>query len=66
MAHGDDEVRPDEEVHLAELDLLGLVEVARRPQHDEERLPVALELGPLVGDRVLDGELVEVEFRCEP
>ena len=39
-----------------------LVDVARRPQHDEERVPVALELRPLVRhDGVLDGELVQAE-----
>ncbi len=54
---------PDEQVHLAELDLLDVVEVARCPEHDEQGLAVALELGPLVGDdRVLDGQLVQPEL----
>ena len=52
-----------EDVHLAELDGLGLVDVAGRAQDAEQRVAVALELGALVGvDRVLDGELVEVEL----
>ena len=51
---------------LAELDLLGLVEVARRAQDDEQGVAVALELRPLVGDDgVLDGELVQLELRGE-
>ena len=63
VADGDHEVGTDEHVDLAELDLLGLVEVARRAQHDEQRVAVALQLGPLVGDDgVLDGELVELEL----
>ena len=53
---GDDEVGPDEDVELAELDLLDVVEVAGGPQDHEQGVAVALELGPLVGDdRVLDG-----------
>jgi hypothetical protein len=35
-------------VDLAELDLLRLVEVARRAQDDEERVAVPLQLGALV------------------
>ena len=63
VAHGDDEVRADEDVRLAELDRLGLVDVARRPEHDEERVAVALELRPLVGvERVLHRELVQPEL----
>ena len=62
VSHGEDEVGADEDVHLAELDLLGVVEVARRAQDDEQRVAVALELRTLVGDdRVLDGELVQLE-----
>ena len=66
MADGEHEIGPDEDVDLAELDLLGLVEVARRAQHDEQGVVVAFELGPLVGDDgVLDGEGVEAELRGE-
>ena len=62
VAHGQHEVRPDEDVDLAELDLFGLVEVGRGAQDREERVPVSLELGALVGDdRVLDRDLVEAE-----
>ena len=63
VADGDDEVGADEDVDLAELDLLDVVEVARRAQDHEERVAVALELGPLVGDDgVLDGQLVQAEL----
>ena len=63
MPDRDDEVRADEEVDLAELDLLDGVDVARGPQHDEQGVAVALELRALVGDdRVLDGQLVQLEL----
>ena len=63
---GDDEVRPDEHVHLAELDPLALVDVARRSEHDEQDVAVALQLGPLVGrDGVLDRERVQLELACD-
>ena len=63
MADGDHEVPADEDVDLAELDLLDVVEVAGRPQDDEQRVAVAFELRPLVGDdRVLDRQLVQVEL----
>ena len=62
MPHREHEVGAHEDVDLAELDLLGVIEVARRSKDDEKRVPVALELRPLVSDdRVLDGELVELE-----
>ena len=64
VAHGEDEGRADEDVDLAELDLLGLVEVPRRAKDDEQRVVVALELRSLVReDCVLDGERVELELR---
>jgi hypothetical protein len=63
VPHSDDEVRADEHVQLAELDLLDLVEVAGGVQHQEQGVVVALELGALVGnDGVLDDELVELEL----
>ena len=66
VADRQDEVGADEDVHLAELDRLGLVEVARRAQHDEQRVVVSLELRALVGDdRVFDGERVQLELRSE-
>ena len=56
-------LRADEDVHLAELDRLRLVEVPGRAQDAEQRVAVALELRALMGvDRVLDGELVQVEL----
>ena len=62
MAHGDDEVRADEEEDLAERHGLLAVDVARRLDHDEQRVVVDLELRALVRlERVLDGELVELE-----
>ena len=48
VADGDHEVRADEDVHLAELDGLVGVHVARRTQDDEPRLGVAVELRPLM------------------
>ena len=61
VPHGDREVRAEEQVQLAELDLLGRVEVPRGLEDDEQRVAVPLELRPLVGlDRVLDGELGQV------
>jgi hypothetical protein len=63
VADGEHEVGPDEQVDLAELDLLDLVQVAGRPQDHEQGVAVALELGPLVGDDgVLDGQLVQAEL----
>jgi len=57
------EVRAHEQVHLAELDLLGRVPVASRLQYYEQRVAVALELRPLVRlVGVLDGQLVQVEL----
>ena len=48
---------------LAELDALGLVEVAGAAQYDEPVLVVLLDLRALAGlVRVLDGELVEVQL----
>jgi hypothetical protein len=62
VPHGDGEVRAEEQVQLAELDLLGRVLVPRRLEDDEQRAPVPLELRPLVGlDGVLDRELGQVE-----
>jgi hypothetical protein len=63
VTHGDHEPRVDEQHHLADLDHLLRVHVGRRLDDDEQRLVVELDLGPLMGlDRVLDGELVEVEL----
>lgn len=63
MPHADHEVRADEHVQLAELDLLDLVAVPRRVQHHEQGVAVALQLRALVShDRVLDGQLVQVEL----
>ncbi len=50
-------------MHLAELDLLGLVEVASRAQHHEQHIAVPLQLGALVSrQRVLDDEGMDAEF----
>ena len=63
VAHGDDELRADEDRDLPKQDRLGLVHVASRPQDDEERVAIALELRALMRlDRVLDRELVQVEL----
>jgi hypothetical protein len=63
VAHGDHEVLAGEDVDLAELHRLGLVDVAGRAQDAEHGVAVAFELGALVGvDGVLDGQLVQVEL----
>ena len=66
VAHRHDEVRADERHHLAGLDQLdgggGLVvlDVGHRLEHHEQRVLVALQLGPLLrGDGVLHGQLVQ-------
>src|SRR5215208_8394130 len=57
------EVLPHEDVDLPELDLLGGIKVAGGPQDDEQGLPVALQLWPLVRlQGVLNGQLVEFEL----
>jgi hypothetical protein len=48
VADGDDELRAGEHAHLAELDGLALVDVARGSQDQEQRVAVSLELGALV------------------
>ena len=54
--------RADEHVDLAGLDRVLLVDVPERLEHEEQRVAVVLELGPLVGVAgVLDGQRVQVE-----
>lgn len=66
MPDRDHEVRAHEDVQLAEVDLLRGVQVAGRAQDHEQRLAVALQFGSLVClHRVLDGQRVEVELRCQ-
>ena len=63
VADRDHKVRSGEDMHLAELDGLGLVDVPGRAQHAEQRGAVPLELRALMGvHRVLDGERVQVEL----
>src|SRR5215207_11325212 len=63
VAHTHYEVFSHKEVDFAELDLLLLVQVTGRLEHDEERLPVALQLGSLVGiRRILDRQPVQAEL----
>ncbi len=63
---GQHEVRADEDVDLAELDLLDVIEVTRGAQDDEQRVAVALQLRTLVGDdRVLDRDLVQPELLAD-
>ena len=63
MANRHHEVLSHKHVDLAELDRLGLVDVAGRSQDDEQRPVVSLYLGPLVGlDGVLHGQRVQPEL----
>ena len=63
VADRDHELWAGEDVHLAELDGLRLIDVAGRVQNAEQRLAVVLELGALVRVYgVLDGELVQPEL----
>src|SRR5918995_2016539 len=63
VAHAHHEIFSHKEVNLAELDPLLLVQVAGRLEHDKERIPVALQLGPLVGvRRILDRQPVQAEL----
>ena len=64
LADGDHELIADEHADLAEVDLLGLLVVARGAEHDERLRAgvVLLDLGPQVQRlRVLDGEVVQPE-----
>ncbi len=66
MAYGDDEVGADEDVQLAERDLLGLVQVTGGAQDDEEGVAVAVGLGPLgADDGVFERQLVQLELLAE-
>src|SRR5919107_3877657 len=63
VAHGHYEVFSHKEVDFAELDPLLLVQVTGRLEHEEERLPVALQLGSLVGiGRILYRQPVQAEL----
>src|SRR5829696_5874486 len=65
VAHAHYEVFSHKEVDFAELDPLLLVQVTGRLEHDEERIYVALQLGPLVGvRRILDRQPVQAELPC--
>src|SRR4029450_10658092 len=60
---GEDEVRAGEDVQLAEVDFLDIVEVAGGTQHHEQGVAVAFQLGALMGDdRVLARQLVQLEL----
>src|SRR3712207_2486639 len=63
VAHAHHKVFSHKEVDLAELDPLLLVQVTGRLEHEEERIAVALQLGPLVGvRRILDRQPVQAEL----
>src|ERR687897_1534325 len=63
VAHAHHEIFSHKEVNLAELDPLLLVQVTGRLEHEEERIAVALQLGPLVGvRRILDRQPVQAEL----
>jgi hypothetical protein len=59
VPHGEHEAGPDEQVNLAEVHFLDIVEVASGAQHGEQGVVVALQLGPLMSDdRILNRELM--------
>ena len=63
VAHRDHEVGGDEDRDLAELDHLFGVDVARGLDHHVDRVPVLLDLRPLVRPhRILDRQLVQPEL----
>ncbi len=63
MANRDEVSRTDEEVRFAEINSWPLAIQRRRAQDDEERVAVALELGPLMGAvGVFDREVVQAEL----
>ena len=63
MPDGDHEVLAGEDVQLAELHRLALVDVPRRPEHGEEVVAIALQLGALVRrNRVLDRQPMQAEL----
>src|SRR5919107_2737027 len=63
VAHAHHEVFSHKEVDFAELDPLLLVQVTGRLEHEEERIAVALQLGPLVSvRRILDRQPVQAEL----
>jgi hypothetical protein len=62
MPHRQHESRAHEDAELSALHLVAGLQVARRPEHEEERLAVELELWPLVdAQRVFDREWMELE-----
>lgn len=62
VTHRDHEVGADEDVDLAGLDSVVLVDVPECLEDEEQAVVVLLELGSLVrDDRVLDRERVELE-----
>ncbi len=64
---GDDVPIADEDTELPGLDRVALVDVPEGAQYDDDRVAEALDLGALVGlERILDGELVQVEEPLDP
>jgi len=64
---GDDVPIADEDTELPGLDRVALVDVPEGAQYDDDRIAEALDLGALVGlERILDGELVQVEEPLDP
>src|SRR5919112_2224758 len=63
VPHGDDVVLPKEDVDLAELDPLLLVQVARRSEHHEKRLAVVVQPGTVMRlDGIMHGFLGQAEL----
>ena len=57
-ADSDDKVLAGKHMDLAELNLLQMVQVPGGAQHQEQRVAVVFQLGPLVsGERVLHGQV---------
>ena len=63
MSDRNDKTLPDKDMGLSKLDMLRFTDQVRRAQHDEETIPVLLELWPLVRVMgILDGQVVKAKF----
>src|SRR6476619_7377495 len=63
MSDRHDKAGPDKHVRLTKIDALRITDHVCRAKHDEETIPVLLDLRPLVrAMRILDGQVVKAKF----